>query len=778
MQFETSGGVSPETILAVSRGGLLAGETVLSNASFLARPVLINTISWSGVAPAANTISFMDVLALWLANASVARRMYGFLKYRGKLCLRIEVNGNPYGYGRYFMGIRPVSPPDGVSFSWADTRPVLSTLNQLVQLPYVMIDPAVDSEYLLCQRTLSPSGWLQVGTTYGRCPIQLVLWSSVLKSSTTATAASVPVTTIKIWAWMEDAELAVLVAQAGEDVAGGAVSRTASAVGSAMKALKAVPIPVVSWAAGVAELVANTTATVATALGFSKPAALDTMAVTHFKGNSDFAHGMGSRYFGWKTSLDPKCSLAITPDAAGVGDMEETQLRNIAAREGWITTVGWTSLNTVGTQLFAVPVHPFVVPTGTLNPTPLAFVTLPFECWGGDIKYRFHIAHSAYHRGAVRVVYDPLGIALPAAIAAADTNLLLSKIVVLSGTGTDFEFCVPWSSDVPFVRTMIGSGVAGTYGASLVPYNVAIPTIVPPNYTPNGKLYIFVDNLLVCNGVAADVEIYCFVSGCSNIRYHTLNQTAVAGLFPLMAQSGVAEQDPLEVYMLSGGEAVIDIKQIAKRYQYEMSVYSAQNGGVVDSTFYNSSYIPATSFIPAITGPNVVVGKAFSTGGLTLISWFESAFAAQRGGYRFAFRHNNNQNALTTFCAGRAFGGLSTTFANGASFNPAIALLGWGFTPGGGPVSRGATPVRISTSSMYEVEIPSSNCALYRNANCGGVYSPVASLPLGGPLVHLEYSFVFNPGNNLIINSDVYISGADDYSLYGYMYTPNFALYV
>jgi hypothetical protein len=79
--------------------------------------------------------------------------------------------------------------------------------------------------------------------------------------------------------------------------------------------------------------------------------------------------------------------------------------------------------------------------TKALYPTALAYASFPFRYWRGSLKFRFEVVCSKFHRGRLRLLYDPK--AVPNV---ADFNKNYQTILDLDES-TDLTVEVHWCSD-------------------------------------------------------------------------------------------------------------------------------------------------------------------------------------------------------------------------------------------------------------------------------------------------------------------------------------------
>ena len=225
--------------------------------------------------------------------------------------------------------------------------------------------------------------------------------------------------TITIFAWAEDITLAVptsenntlLIPQSGEiDEANekGVVSGPATAVANAASALS--NVPVIGKYAKATEMPLRLIAGAAKSLGYCRPAvtknpepfrntAISSLAVTNVPDTAQ------------KVTVDEKQELTLDPDISGLSENDSLDIKNIAGRESYLTTFNWTVGTAPDTLLWNARVDPVTwsqvgTPTSYHFPA-CAMAALPFKYWSGTMKFRFQVVASNYHKGRLRIAYDP-----------------------------------------------------------------------------------------------------------------------------------------------------------------------------------------------------------------------------------------------------------------------------------------------------------------------------------------------------------------------------------
>jgi hypothetical protein len=380
--------------------------------NFLARPLKIQEFEWS-----TSTVFYqaIDPWSLYLQNPRVINRIANYNLLRAKLNLKIVLNGNGFLYGRGIASYLPFASKDDLSQNRAL---IIQDVVQASQQPHVFLDPTLSmggnmklpfyhyKNYL----SIPDSEWGELG--------QLTLRSiNELKHANGATDR----VTISVFAWIEDASMAVLssvepstlVPQSGKEIdeanMKGFISGPATAVQKAATVLAQVPMiaPFATATATGAGVVAD----VAKALGYCrppvtrdpepyKPLAISPLALTTVPDGTQ------------KLTVDDKQELSIDPRIAGLGAADPLNIKEIAKRESYLTSFAWQTGTIPETLLWNSRISPVLWAEDGLSPNGYHFpasamAALPFKYWTGSMRFRFQIVASAFHKGRIKIVYDP-----------------------------------------------------------------------------------------------------------------------------------------------------------------------------------------------------------------------------------------------------------------------------------------------------------------------------------------------------------------------------------
>lgn len=481
---------------------------------FFSRPLKIHEAEWN----VGTSLYFqIDPWSLYMENARVINRITTYNLLRSILRLKIIINGNGFQYGRAIASYLPLEQFDDLS---SNVALIHQDLVQASQQPHVFLNPTTSTGgemklpffYHKNYLHIEDSDWGELGNLTVRS----------LNDLKHANGASDRVT-ISVFAWIEDVSMAVLTSvdpdtltpQSGsaneveEANKKGFISGPATAIKNAANTLKVIP-PIAPFAAAT-EVVAGATAEVAKHFGYCRPPI--TKAPEPFRPNpvSALANATVPDVVN-KLTVDDKQELSIDPRIAGIGNTDALNIKEIARRESYVTSFTWTMGTTPETLLWNSRVTPVTWAETLLTPKSYHFpaccmAALPFTYWTGSINFRFQIVSSAFHKGRIKVVYDPNFLSTNEY----NTNYLevidiseKSDFTITIGNGQNFsllEHANPGPDSVtevysttPFASKAPGNGVVGVY---------VVNELTTPNSTVNNDIEV---NVFVSAG--DDFEVF------------------------------------------------------------------------------------------------------------------------------------------------------------------------------------------------------------------------------------------------------------------------------
>lgn len=635
--------------------------------NFFKRPLRIATITWTVGG------SFFQTLNPWqlfFENPRVLNRISNFHVLRSKLCVRIMINGNGFHYGRALASYRPLHGEDDV-VAW---RPVVpEDVVEASQRMHVWLDPTKSQGGTLVLPFIYYKNGMNIVEQDWRAMGELDLGSvAVLRHANGGDDA----VTISVFAWAEDVSLSIptlaepgsLAPQGGEEVSmsSGPISGPAAVVSKVAGALARVPT--IRPYALATQMASDAVGNVARAFGMSRP--VDVGPVQSYKptytGNMVNANTLDTST---KLTYDVKQELTIDPRACGMGPADEMSLLSLTTRESYLTQFNWTTSAAPESLLWNSYVTPFLwkqTASGEVHFTPMAYTAFPFEFWRGSINFRFQIVASAFHKGRLKIVYDPY--AAPGG--GSEYNVQYTHVIDLAKE-RDFTVTINWGQELSFLRRP---------DEFLTPFsNTAL--LDPKHEVCNGVLYVYVVNDLTTPSLALD-PVSVLVSVSSGDDFEVVSPTAMrlAGEpdpTPFVPQGGSRDaykylrdlqpqgvnadgdltteesapiQDEVETALATKldiadntqkiyfADPVTSIRQVLKRYQTYLGI--AQLAPVAGNE--TLAVIPDFPLYRGYAGGGGLFFASLPTdptpynySSMTMMNWFTPCFLCRRGGIRY-----------------------------------------------------------------------------------------------------------------------------------------------
>lgn len=495
-----------------------------TNDSIFSRPVRVDNFEWQ----VDQGMHF--VLNPWQAffeDPIIANRLAHFKNLKAKLKIQVMINGNPFYYGRGLMSYLPLPNTDGVS---RDRPTQEADLVEATQRPHVFIDPCLSEGGELECPFVWPKACLDIPSREWRKMGRVVIRSvNPLRHSN----GGVDPLRVTVFVYAENVELSTPTSQVPVFLAPqsggseyGSISLPASNVASIASVLS--NMPVIGRFARATEMVASNVAKIAVMFGYSRPRAIPAQLalVRHF-GETSVTNFPDTSL---SLALDSKKEITVDPRVCGLDGQDEMCISSIAQRECWIGSFVWSENDSPDTHLYSIDVHPMngqIDTTGAFHLSPAAFVSLPFEFWKGSMEIRLQVACSAYHRGRLRVVYDPDWVKDPGSY-----NTNYSAMVDIT-EATEMTFKIGWSQNLDYLRVgdledmFLQAPAAGNILAR-----------VTKNHNANGRLGIYVVNDLTSPAdTDSAVFINVFMKACDDFELaapteHVLTNYRVARFTP------------------------------------------------------------------------------------------------------------------------------------------------------------------------------------------------------------------------------------------------------
>lgn len=666
------------------------------------------------------------------------------------------LNGNGFHYGRAIVDYQPLHTVDSFTRNRISIR---QDVVQASQRPHIYLDPTKSQGGSLILPLVIPANAIDIPAQTWNTVGQLVFRSLQDLNHANGAADSV---TITVFAWASDVVLSVPTAnepgallpqagiyepQAGDEYGAGPISRPASIVAKAAGALS--NAPVVGLYARATQMAASAISAIATTFGYSRPVLLNDVVSNkpYVLGNLCNSNVPDTST---KLAIDAKQELCCDTRTFGLDGTDEMSVKSIATRESYLTSFGWLIADATESLLWNTEVSPITwseVNIGGVTEYHMpacCFATIPFKNWRGTMKYRFQIVCSAYHKGRLKIVYDP---SYPKTN---EYNTNYTYIVDIAKT-RDFTVEVGWGQQYPFLNTRI-------MGVDVVPYSDS-PLGADPASKANGILSVFVVNELTTpnSTVVNNIEVNVFVSAGDDFEVANPMSQTLEALTWFQPQAGVyepqsgiyesqagelgtnqpdADDTPTESIpvqpnaQLMGakvdstdntnavfyGEAITSFRQCLKRYNYHASFFFQTPGDLLKMTrgdfpYYRGWAPGAVHF--ALN--SLAVSAPHNFGKMTLMNWVTPAYLCRRGGLRWKY-HADTPNDHTR----------SIAMTVQRNVGPTATYQLFSFTP-----------PAMSTSQSTKAWFDANNCALLWN---GGVSTAISQ----NPVLEFELPFMSN----------------------------------
>jgi hypothetical protein len=619
-----------------SRGA--TDDQEVSYEEFFHRPVQIGSYSW-------NVGASLDInikpWTLWMDNPRVSNRLNNFQNFRGRLHLKVVINGNQFYWGKAMATYLPYT-----ASSFYKTESTFASQIPASQRPHFYIDP-----------TSSQGGEMVLPFFYPNDCFNLVsdspnvlgeFWITSLVGLQHANGSSQPID-ITIFAWASDVVLSAptnvnrtsLTPQSGKDETeeSGPVSKTASIVANVAGSLS--KAPVIGQYALATQMAAGGLATAARAFGFSRPKMIDPPETRRIWQTGDLAT-TDQKDTCMPLSLTAKQEVTVDPRTVGLNSEDELDFKHLCKTQSYLTKFNWSLTASNRDPLFSVRVNPmmynisshvFPASSPSYNLTPTAFCAQPFSYWRGSMTYRFQIAASAFHKGRLLVVWDPMN-----STTNPEMNTVYNKILDIS-EDRDFTITVGWGSNLAglLVEKSIIEGAD-------VPFKISSTETKRTSYD-NGILTVYVLNNLVTSGTSTD-PVQVIVSTCSDDMEFWGPNADVVPRTTYTPQSGELEESPDDapddsptnedvggdhedsIFRVLAGDRISSFRPLLKRYQLLRVISGYENGGV-SGDFYRVYWNTKLDGRIQITAGDVRPTP--------LLDYCRYAFSGQRGSYRYKF---------------------------------------------------------------------------------------------------------------------------------------------
>lgn len=631
--------------------------------SFLSRPIKIDEYD---IAIGSNVSQTFNPWFDFFTNPRVINRITNFQNLRCKLCVKFVINGNGFYYGKLAAVYQMLHLVDTSLTNFGSIR---SDFIRYSQMPKVTLDPTTNAGGTLCLPFVWYHNYLDVTRAdYTQMGLINIRTINPLKH---ANGSTEPVN-ISVFAWAEDVVLTTptsvdaenLVPQMGaeDEYTEGLVSRPASTVARIAGMLN--QIPIIGPYARATEMASNAVASIAKLFGYSRPNNINDIEYYRPVPLGNFAN-CDLAETAQKLTVDSKQEITIDPTTMGLSNNDEMTISSIATRESYLTTFDWSISTAPEIAIFQTDVTPclydFESSGEYLQLPACAVAAYPFANWKGTMKFRFQVVCSAYHKGRLKIVYDPTS------FESDEYNTNFTHVLDLAREH-DFTIDVGWGRPEPYLNCSL----PGQDGSTInVPFRSTVP-ISPTNdfdYHRNGQLRVYVVNSLTSpnSTVDNDVQVNVYVSACEDMQFRNPSNALdrISYFQTPDAQMGMEEgnlgdtlgsaesnkpmaqdaamkvaapeqslSDPYDHVFF--GESIVSFRTLLKR----VNLYTLE--GIFADTTGNGFLRSVRQTFPLYkgftsTGATPVVGGKFNYVKMTLMNYLSPMYVCRRGGIRYKF---------------------------------------------------------------------------------------------------------------------------------------------
>lgn len=426
-------------------------------ADFLERSVEIATLTWALGTPLSGTLLPWQ---LFFNNAAIKKKLDNYAFLACNLELTFKINGAPGYYGDLMFSYQPMYDFEPGKIASGATGDELILLKS--QRSPVHVYPQTNQGGTMLLPYINYSNWIACGVNYDLGRMGQLHYDTIFDLTNNNAVVGTDVN-ITIYARAVDVRVSgpslQLAAQADEfEDPDGTISGPATAVADAAGALNPFLPPIIRPFAMATQIGASAISAIAKIFGYSKIPIIESSKPVK---NMPF-HAFSSTETSTpidRLTLDPKQELSIDPRILGGTSHDEMAISHIVTRNSIIGTYNWTATDTKGSLLFCSRVTPNIaINTAILSGgqirqarTPAAHVAEAFQCWRGDCIFTFKFVKSSFHRGRVRISYDPYSNDL---LTTSDTYATNYNNIVDIEQDTVVEFRIPYKQRTAWCNTI------------------------------------------------------------------------------------------------------------------------------------------------------------------------------------------------------------------------------------------------------------------------------------------------------------------------------------
>lgn len=646
----------------------------LSN--FFSRPIRILEKTW---AVGSTVYAHVNPWEIFWNDVNVKNKISGYSLLRCNMHISVKVSGGPFYYGRAMLSYKPF-------LSFDANESLENPLDNIMrsQRPHIFINPTDSSGGDMVLPFFFPENYITVPT--GDFEDMGVLTLQTLNPLQTTNGGDDSIV-IQVYAWATDVE-----------------------IGMPTSSVTLVKSTDYEKQAGLQDMMNKVKDSFR-----SRPTESPTTPFVKPSYGGNLVHADHSDTC-TKMSLMSDQNIISDSTVVGLDGKDELNIVSLAKRESYLTSFTWSNTKTPQDVLFLLNVSPMMYDTSysTSTPadqirfamTPSAFVSQLFKLWHGTMEIRLQFVASDFHRGRVKVVYDPINLHSLNTKSHSD-NANYSVVVDLAET-RDVTIRVPWGQSTHWMNLPeIQPALIGDK-----PFSTTYPHW--PINGCNGQIGVFVVNDLISpstkstdEGISVNVftkmtDDFCLAdpstSSLSGVTYCPLLPTTKeaesdeyvkqSGLEDTSPQAdapmtqtvtdigGVEMTNPSHFSDIYPGERIVSVRDLLKRYCYHTTYHNKTAGSgtlkILQSVF---PYYRGSS--PGSKVGTTSTGKGWNYCNTTFLNYIVPAFGGYRGSIRWkVYVSSNSMTSMQQMTAVRC-----VNIANGGLFQNTYNVLDWLASP-------------------------------------------------------------------------------------------------
>lgn len=438
---------------------------------FLRRPVVLTEFLWSTTDLTNAVLAQYTNPTTILSHAMNADKVRGFVGFKGKMVVRLQVNAQRFQQGRLLLHYIPMYDHQVVNRKDA----AMSNLVFKTQQPRIDFDLSTDTEVVLEIPFVYPFEYYNLRGQYPTLGTFFVSVYSPLISPTGDTSCDVV-----CWGHFEDVEVVfptVLSPQVGngrksviaQELQASGPGPISSLFGRVSKAATVLgEIPLLSSVAFPAAWVAGVASRAASAMGWSNPsqsAAAGRMQNTRTPYMNN-ASGVDNSH---KLALMADNEVEVLPGFGGT-NLDELNLRHLVSIPSYIKTVTWNTTQATGTLLWSRALAPLsmsndiTAPMAVGNlavklPSPVAYFANFFTLYRGSMCFTIKVVKTEFHSGRLVFTWTPDNTVDPLFV---NLDPVYKEVLDLRYSN-EFSVCIPYTSSSPWRYCSESTGQVGLY---------------------------------------------------------------------------------------------------------------------------------------------------------------------------------------------------------------------------------------------------------------------------------------------------------------------------